>query len=247
MSTKLTTYDLPLNRIKRAYGAMLADPAPLALDGASLGAGLPAEELDLPAIERLLGLHRTSLRARRALWLAIAHRFQTGEAEWAQAALGLAYPGLTAAFLAEGKASRGDWHDLQGELVAGFLAALAGLEARALPQVDPGTWLCVRAAAALRAARNAEQQAPAATGLVPEDGAPVAVGGSPQEVLDAAVRAGVLDPAQAELLEAAYLDGESREAMARRLKVSLTTLHRRRAEALARLMLALDGGVLQAS
>jgi nonribosomal peptide synthetase DhbF len=98
MSTALTTYDLPLNCLRRAFDALMDAPRPLSLDGGEIGGGLPECELELREIKALLMSRRTAATAKRALWAAVVARSQAGLVEWTTVAAGLAYPGLVSAF-----------------------------------------------------------------------------------------------------------------------------------------------------
>ncbi|HEV2640082.1 MAG TPA: hypothetical protein VGX23_33415 [Actinocrinis sp.] len=244
MSTALTTYDLPLNQVRRAFEDLLADADPIALDGAVLGARLPDRMLGLTQIQCLLRAPRTSARARRALWAGVVTRSQAGHAQWTQAALGLAYPGLTAGFLREGKNAHTDWHELQAEMIAGFLTALAQLDVADRGVSDIAGWLCIRAVDALRAARAAASASGSVASIPPGSSVPLFPESHPDIVLARAVRAGTLTELEADLIGRSYLEREHRDSLARRYKVSVATLYRRRAEAVARLVTAIENGDL---
>lgn len=244
--TALTTFDLPLNVIHRAFATQLDAPRPLTVDGALLEAGLPARVLDLREIKSLLMSPQTPGAAKRALWGAVIARSKAGMSEWSSAALGLAYPGLAAVFRRACKNAPGDWQDIQAELVAEFLVALGEIDVSDRAIHDVAGWLCARALSASWKARKAEETKAeplsshsAAIGLFPAS--------HPDQVLDRAVALGVLTAQQADLIGRAYLENEHHTALAKRYGISVATLYRRRQEALAALAAAIEDGLFRAA
>ncbi|WP_034261855.1 hypothetical protein [Actinospica robiniae] len=243
--TALTTFDLPLNVIRRAFATQLAAPRPLALDGALLGAGLPARVLPLHEIKSLLMSPQTPAAAKRALWGAVIARSKAGMSEWTTAALGLAYPGLATVFRRACKNGPGNWQDIQAELVTEFLVALGEIDVSD-PQIhDVAGWLCARALSASWKARKAEETKAeslsshsAAIGLFPA--------GHPDHVLEHAVALGVLTAQQADLIGRIYLEDEHHTALASRYGISVATLYRRRQEAVTALAAGIEDGLLRA-
>lgn len=243
--TALTTFDLPLNVIRRAFATQLHAPRPLALDGALLGAGLPARVLALSEIKSLLMSPQTPGAAKRALWGAVIARSKAGMSEWSTAALGLAYPGLTAVFRRACKNAPGNWQDIQAELVTEFLVALGEIDVSDRAIHDVAGWLCARAVSASWKARKEQETVAeplsshsAAIGLFPA--------GHPDHVLERAVALEVLSAQQADLIGRTYLEGEHHTTLARHYGISVATLYRRRQKAVAALAAAIEGGLLRA-
>lgn len=240
----MTSFELPLNVIRRAFKQLLDAPCPPRLDGARIGAGLPARDLDLREIKAVLAAPETADATRRALWGAVVTRSNAGEREWTTVALGLAYPGLTAAFNLACRNRPGDWQDKQAELIAEFLVALGEIDLKDTRIQDVAGWLCSRALSASWKARKAEEpdvKAPAAPGAV----IPLFPAGHPDIVLARAVRLGVLTDEQADLIGRAYLEDEHHTALAARYGISVATFYRRRAEAVNALVEAIEDGVLR--
>jgi hypothetical protein len=246
LSTKATTYDLPLNQIRRAFRDLLTREELLLLDGAALGNRLPARMLPLTEVTVLLEATRTSARKRRALWAGVVTAAQGGQVEWTWAALGLAYPGLTATFVKEGKEEHADWHERQAVMVAEFLTALAVLDVTDTSVKDIAGWLCSRALHALRAARAQDWETESFAEMPLGSAAGLCEQSDPDVVLERAVRAKVLTEFEADLIGRAYLESEHRSSLAKRYKMSVATVYRRRAEAVERLVEALENGTLRA-
>ncbi len=154
-------------------------------------------------------------------------------------------PGLRRAAASLSAAWRGDPADLQAEVLAGFLAAVRALDLDDLDSVPLASRLCW---AAWRAGRKlACADAAWAAGrrdLDESSGAPAMPWGHPDFILAAAVRAGVITAAAAELIGRNRLEGIPLARIAAETGVSHDALCHRRRRAEARLVTAIRQGIL---
>jgi hypothetical protein len=244
VSTALTTYDLPLNCLRRAFDTLMNAPRPLSLDGGEIGAGLPDRTLELREIKALLMTRRTAATAKRALWAAVVDRSQAGQAQWTTVAAGLAYPALVSSFNLACKNTPGDWQELQAELVAEFLVALAEIDV-ADPRIkDVAGCLSSRALSASWKARTADECG-IKTATAPGAVMPLFPAGHPDIVLARAVRAGVLTETESDIIGRLYLEDQRVEDVAAALSIPLSTFYRRRNAAVQRLAEAIEDGILR--
>lgn len=150
-------------------------------------------------------------------------------------ALGLALPGLRTAAAKLTRTWGGGSEDLDAELVAAFLEALAGAEVsgpnlcanlrtRAYNQVRRMRYGAIR-----YAVRNISLE------QIPEQAISPSSSGHADLVLADAVRAGVINRREAELIGATRLEGRPVRAVAERLGVAITTAWCQRKSAEARL------------
>lgn len=245
MSTALTTYDLPLNCLRRGFDALVNAPRPLCLDGREIGAGLPERTLELREIKALLMTRRTAAVAKRALWAAVVARSQAGQAEWTTVAAGLAYPGLVSGFNRGCKNLPGDWQEMQAELVAEFLAALSVIDVADEQIQDVAGWLCFRALNSSWKARTAAVESGINTSTAPGAVMPLFPAGHPDIVLARAVHAEVLTETESDIIGRLYLEDQRAEDIAASLGVPLSTFYRRRNAAVQRLAEAIEDGILR--
>lgn len=225
----------PLDQLQAAFTALLADPLAPTLDGAALGHALPARELSLGELRAVLRDRATTDAARDAVLRVLLVRAQTGTPSWATAVAGLLLPGLrlAAAGLARDYPLDGQAADADADLVAGVFAAIA--------TVDPHRCrlagrLVSAAYIAARRARRTELAEASHRARRPGPLPPPAPAGHPDLVLAAAVRAGVLDAGEAELIGETRLGGVALVTMAHRLGVAYKTAHQRRRRAESRLL-----------
>lgn len=138
-------------------------------------------------------------------------------------ALGIALPGLRTAAAKLTRTWGGGSEDLDAELVAAFLEALAGAEVsgpnlcanlrtRAYNQVRRMRYGAIR-----YAVRNISLE------QIPEQAISPSSSGHPDLVLADAIRAGVINRREAELIGATRLEGRPVRAVAERLGVAITT------------------------
>ena len=154
--------------------------------------------------------------------------------------MGVALPGLRAA--AYRLTRVGGATDVEAELVAGFLAALPGLN---VDQPRVCSRLCNAAYVAARAAARAE--GPASSGeaaFAPSSALPPRPWGHPDFVLARAVTAGVITAPDAELIAVTRLEDTMLSEYAERTGESRWAVYKRRARAEARLVAAIQASRL---
>lgn len=243
MSTNLSTYDLPLNTLRAAFELLLTEPCHLSLPGDALGHGLPERDIELAELKELALSRKTSRAAKHAIWAAIVDLSRDGHAAWTVVAGGLAYPGLVAMIKLASEYDDMDKHDLEAEVIAGFLTALTVIDVDDPKITDIAGWLCWRAWNSCKAFRIAEATCGVPFTSLSNAVIPVFQAGHPDIVLSRAQILGYITEAEQELLSRIYVGGEHYEAVAADMKVSLATFYRRRSAAAAKLVKAIDSGV----
>jgi hypothetical protein len=122
--------DSILDAVDTAFAALTCEPAPLSLDLDKLG-GSPGDDKDtpagviaLPALQSWLLRHPRAYAVRDAVWGELIRRARLDGPAWVVAATAMAMPALRryAGQLRIGWS--GDTHDLDAEILAGFLTAL---------------------------------------------------------------------------------------------------------------------------
>ncbi len=182
------------------------------------------------------------------MWAELVRRARTGGPAWVIGLTGVAMPGLRRAVASIAASYRGDPGDLQAEVLAGFLAAMRALDPDDLDAVPLASRLCWAAWRAGQACAYADAIYVSRRRDLDEscDG-PVMPWGHPDFVLAAAVRHHVLTAAQADLIGRNRLENIPLAQIARELDVSHSALCHRRATAEARLVQAIQQGLLSGS
>jgi hypothetical protein len=220
---------------------MLAEaPTHVPFDGRGFD-GLPDQILPLDELRRLLLDAGTRRQLRDAVWRELVIRARRDGPAWRVAAVGMAMPGLRrqAGLLATGW--HGDSHDLDSELLVGFMERLATVdldEPRICGRlVDAG----VRAA---RKVRDAESD----TVLIRTGEArwllPIRPWDHPDLVLARAVATAVLDRDEARLIGATRLEHQTLARVAGEIGISPQTASDWRSRAETRLRQAIGAGEL---
>jgi predicted DNA-binding protein (UPF0251 family) len=187
----------------------------------------------------------TSANARNMVWAELVRRARTGGPAWMIGLAGVAMPGLRRAVAAWSTGYRGDPDDLQTEVLTGFLAAVRGLDLDDLEHIPLASRLCWAAWRAGQALAYADAAYASRTREL--DGSldgPVMPWGHPDFVLAAAVRAGVLTAAEAELIGRSRLEQVPLAQIARELGVKHSTLCMRRTRAENKIAAAIRAGSL---
>ncbi|WTW98186.1 hypothetical protein OG216_34770 [Streptomycetaceae bacterium NBC_01309] len=247
-SPKLPVWDdvslrSPFAHLEAAFARLAADPVPLvlAVDGT-------ATTLEVLAVRGLLPgrSHAPAGWADRA-WAEIMWQSRAGQAAWAVAAVGLALPGLRRTERRFGRLSPDDRDDVQQELLTAFLTALHTVDtdtphaARRLLRVADRAG---QAWAYRHRAHTAAEHPPPADAFARDSAEPGVIAGAapaghPDLVLRRAVRAGVLDAAEAELIGATRFGPASCAQLASASGTTPRMLQRRRRSAEERLTGAL--------
>jgi hypothetical protein len=235
----------PLDSAEAAFRALTTGPRPLAVNPGRLAGGLPDRMMPLGELRALLLHPATSAAARNKVWAELVRRARAGEPAWVVGLAGVAMPGLRRAASSLSASWRGDTEDLQGEILAGFLTALRALDLDDLDCVPLASRLCW---AAWRAGHKLAY-ADAAWGSRRRDldacpAGPELPWGHPDFVLAAAVRAGVITAAEAELIGRNRLEGIPLAVIAAEAGISHSALCHRRRRAETRLIEAIGRGIL---
>jgi len=238
----------PLDSADASFRALITGPQPLALHAASLASGLPDRLVPLDELRALLLHPATGARDRNKVWAELVRRARSGSAAWVVGLVGVAMPGLRRAAATLSAGYRGDPADLQTEILAGFLAAMRGLDPDDLDRVPLASRLCWAAWRAGQALACADARYTAARrDLADSCDAPYLPWGHPDFVLAAAVARGVLSPAQAQLIGRNRLEGIPLARIAGELGISHSALCNRRKRAEKAITEAIRGGLLSDS
>lgn len=243
MNSSSPISELPLRTLKRSFDLLIAGPDSLTLP-IRVVKSRKARVVAMPlseARQTLLG-YGVSARACRAAWTELVLRARREGPEWKLAACGMAYPALCRHATSLYAEYAGDEFDLQSELLTGFLAALAEVNLKDRSITDIAGYLGWRAYAAARTFLARENEASETLSLQEmvekqgdaPDGAgafpPVHSGGHthPDQVLDAAVQAGVITDTEARFLSAIHIGGGNTGQAAAEVGWSRATAYRRR-------------------
>lgn len=224
------------------FWSLCRGPAPLALPGA-LFASDRARPVRLIEAQRLLLARRGRMDpdAKDRVLAELVHRVQTGAPEWIVGASGVLLPGLAAKVNRLARGYPGDRDDLEAEVLAGFLTALHTIDPDSGRLAARLCWAGYRAGLALRHRDEDDVRRRAASA---EGAAPQQPWGHPDFVLAAAVRAGVITAAEADLIGATRLDGVRLEQVAAAWGSTRAAVLKRRYRAERRLVAALHSGDL---
>ena len=243
--------DSILDAVDTAFAALTGEPAPLSLDLGKLGLapgeheGLPAGVTALPVLRSWLLKHPHAYAARDAVWGELIRRARLDGPAWVIAATAMAMPALRryAGQLRTGWS--GDAHDLDAEIVTGFLAALR--DRVDLERPAPYAALCKaawRAGFELRRRDGAEAVPVEDLEHVTGPRTPKRPYGHPDLLVRRAVELGIIDSGD----EQAYIDlrlgRRAVEPIAARLGLQIDTLRRRVERIDHRIAEALKSGLL---
>ncbi|WP_433221880.1 hypothetical protein ACQP00_21930 [Dactylosporangium sp. CS-047395] len=230
----------PLAAAGRAFDLLVQHPTHVVFDGRDV-AGLPDEVLPLGRLRTLLLDAQTGPEVRDAVWRALVVRARRDGPAWVVAAVGIALPGLRrmAGLLAFGW--HGDTHDLDAELLVGFVERLTSIDLEPPRVVGRLIGAGVRAA---RRARDAEADAYMVRANAVDPIAPVQPWDHPDLVLVRAVAAGVIDVDEARLIAATRLEDVTLAETAARMGIAASTASLWRQKAERRLLEAIRDGDL---
>ena len=218
--------DSPFDTLERTFDLLVCPPRPLALDGTGV-AGLPDRPVPLGELKSRLLHPSTPFSVRDAVVGELVARAQAEGGRWSVGLAGVLLPGLRRAAWPLVQACPGRADDIEAETLASFLAAVA----QAVPSRPRlASRLCWLARIGAQRLLNAELVEPR-PGSDPVSGAPPRPWGHPDFVLARAVRAGVIEPADAELIAATRLDGESVATVAAELGLEYEACRTRRGRA----------------
>ena len=228
----------PLDAVGSAFTALVSGPRPLAVDGAAIGAGLPARLLGLDEVRVLLLHPATGYETRDLVWAHVVTEARAGDPAWVIGAVGLGLPGLRR--MASRLAARMPRHqvpDLEAEMLTGYLSALKTMEFGTGRIASRLCWAAYRAADRYRASD------PARSGVVTSMAGsmpPPRPWGHPDFVLARAVTDGILSDYEAELIARTRLEHLTLNSLAAAWGLPVSTLADDRARAEDRLVEVLD-------
>jgi hypothetical protein len=241
--------DSSLDAVEVTFVALTTGDDPLLLDLEPLreGTDLPAGGLSLPALRRWLLSHTRSYEARDAVWRELIRRARLEGPAWVIAATAMALPALRRY---AGQLSRGwggDAHDLDAEILTGFLTALR--DRVDLTRPAPYASLC---RAAWRAGYELQQRDGAeAIPLPPEildhvtgPRTPKRPWGHPDLLVRRAVELGIVDACDEQPYIELRLGHRAIEPIAARLGIAAVTLRRRIQRIDVRIAEAVSDGML---
>lgn len=236
-----------LDVAQTTFALLTRGPAPLSVDGAALGCGLPARPIPLDELRAILLHPATGHDARDVVWKELIERARREGSSWVMGCVGIALPGLKAVVRdrlrhLDNRPSAGTC-DVAGEFLTAFYDALLTIDLER-PKI------AVRLLA--QSAKVVERQRRARVRVLPVDPntlARVAPCSSPSngtvdELLEAAVRQDVISRGEAEIIAETRLDGGAPARVAERLGTSYDALMKRRRRAEMRLVEAMrDNGL----
>jgi DNA-directed RNA polymerase specialized sigma24 family protein len=249
MTTTTDWPDSPLDAVDAAFTALTTGPRPLLLDLEPLRAGtdLPGGRPGLPALRCWLLKHPRSYAARDAVWRELIRRARLDGPAWVIAATALALPALRRYAGQLRRGWSGDAHDLDAEILVGFLAALRDRVDLARPA--PYASLC---RAAWRAGHELHQRDGAEAIPLPEEilehvtgpRTPKRPWGHPDLLVRRAVELGIIDRDDEQPYIDLRLGNRAIEPIADRLGLQVDTLRRRIERIDGRIAEAVSAGML---
>ncbi len=230
----------PLDAAEKAFLMLAQAPTHVPFDARGFD-GLPDRILPLDELRKLLLAPAMAEKVRDAVWRELVIRARRDGPAWRVAAVGMAMPGLRrqAGLLAADW--RGDSHDLDSELLLGFLQRLTTIdldERRICGRlIDAG----VRAG---RAFRDADSDAMLIRGSAAGSLLPIRPWDHPDLVLARAIQTAVLGQEEAQLIAQTRLEHRTLKWVAARLGISPQTASDWRSRAEKRLKEAIEDGEL---
>lgn len=220
----------PFTMLEHAFALLSCHPDPLSVPGAEIGQGVPDRPIPLDELRCRL-LHpscRYPTRDAAIGWLLTRAKAEGGV--WTIGLAGMLLPGLRRAATPLKRACPGKAVDVEAEMLAGLLAAIATVAADRPRPATRLVWKARHSAEHLIRAELAERARP---GHDPVSAEPPRPFGHPDLVLSRAVRAGVINADDAELIGATRLGELSLDEAANAWGCSYTAakLRRLRAEA----------------
>lgn len=218
----------PFDVLEAAFQALCDEPSAIALDGRALGWPFPPRPVPLGELRARLLHPATPHDARDRALAVVARRAQANGGSWSVALAGLLLPALRSIVGPVTRAWPREAAEVEGEAVAGVLAALADFHG----EERCAARLAWRAAGPVRRRASRELAEMARRPPMPVPAAPRVPWGHPDFVLGEAVKAEAITREEAEMIAATRLDGTPLVAWARSAGVSsgAARMRRRRAE-----------------
>ncbi|TDC68491.1 hypothetical protein E1200_11570 [Actinomadura sp. GC306] len=235
-----------LDVAETTFDLLTRGPAPLSVDGAALGHGLPARMIALDELRAIMLHPSTRQEARDAAWKDMVTRARSEGPAWVIACVGVALPGLKAVV-------RDRLRRLDNDPGAGTSRVAADLLSQfheTLHQIDlEEPWIPQRLVA--RSARTVERAYRARVQVIPVDPCTLAEITSSASsdahvdlLLASAVQQDVITAVEAEIIIMTRLEGMAPSDLVERLRTNYQALMKRRRRAEMCLVAALrDGGL----
>ncbi|MWA06488.1 hypothetical protein F8568_040305 [Actinomadura sp. LD22] len=232
-----------LDVAEHSFQQLTSGPTPLAIDGRSIGHGLPTRSINLRELRTLLLQRGDCGDLKDAAWRELVRRARTGDPAWVVGCLGVAMPGLRniAARVVRSTPSR-HVDDVVSELVAEFITQLARVD---IDRRGIAVRLLAWARKSALRARGREMRQEACD--LPQVAAPATRSDvDPADLLDSAARLQIISWDAAELIRATRLNGGALSEIAQRRSVSANQMYKQRRVAEARLVAAIRDGRVHA-
>ena len=227
MATRRPLTDSPFDTLERTFDLLVTGPRPLALDATPI-AGLPERPIPLGELKSRLLHPSTPFEVRDAVVARLVTLAQTEGGRWTVGLAGVLLPGLRRAAWPLVQACPGKTLDIEAETLAALLAAVADCDPNRERLAARLCWLARAGANRLLRAELAERARP---GSEPVSAAPPRPWGHPDLVLAKAVRCGVIEAADAELIGATRIGGVDLAEAAEGLGLAYKACHQRRRRA----------------
>ncbi|MFI6816129.1 hypothetical protein ACIBG7_27245 [Nonomuraea sp. NPDC050328] len=230
---------LPLDVAEHAFELLMCGPAPLSIDGAALGQGLPARPIPLNELRQIL-LHPSCSRATRDyVWRHLLAQARAHRNAWMVAAVALAIPmlrRLVGALVGKTPSGRIDREDLEAEVLAAYMEAVTRVKltwSHPLLRLSRMTQLAVLRIVAVEPPRLLDD--PESIERAGSSHALAYPAGHSDLLLDQAVADGIISEAAAELIQFTRLEGIPLTSYCRRRGLLYCTALKRRQRAEAAL------------
>ncbi len=228
--------DSPLDVAATTFRLLTTGPEPLSINGAVLGGGLPARRIPLSELSAILMHPSCGFATADRVWRLLIANARTQGPAWVIGAVGVAMPGLRQA----ARRLRHTPGDVQAELLTAFVTSLR--EIRPAGAQVPRRLLTSTVVKTRTALRAQAEREPVQVQVQVQVPAPTA--GHPDLALDRAVSAGVITPAEADLIGATRLQDVSVTDYAARHGRTYWAVAKERSRAEDRLVTAIRSGTL---
>jgi hypothetical protein len=192
----------PFALLEHAFALLTCEPNPLSVPGAEIGHGLPERAIPLGELRAQLLHPSCQYPTRDAAVGWMLTRAKADGGVWTVGLAGMLLPGLRRAATPLKRACPGKAVDVEAEMLAGLVAAIATLAPERPRPATRLVWKARHSAEHLIRAELAERARP---GHDPVSAEPPRPFGHPDLVLARAVRAGVISADDAELIGATRL------------------------------------------
>jgi hypothetical protein len=218
----------PFDILEEAFGLLVSGPSPLSINGALIGLGLPPRPIPLDELRNLLLRRSVSFAARDAALDVLVRRAQRERGGAMVGLAGVLLPGLRRAAFPLTKACPLRAADVEAEMLAGLIEAVAEWRLGGERVAARLTWAAARKA---RALLGAELEHLIRRARAMNSAEPHRPGRHPDLVLARAVGEGVVTASEAELISATRIGEVPLRAVAAEWGVPYDTLQKRRRRA----------------